>query len=130
MSYNLFLDNEREPWEVGNYIYPVELRPMYRLEKWVIVRNYIQFVQQIENYGMPKRISFDHDLGDLVLHKTIDKNGKINYNAKEFNPPLQKTGWHCAKWLLDYITKDEVMPELFVHSENLQGKENIKKLFI
>ena len=104
---------------------------MYRLEEWYVVKNYREFIMAIECNRMPKRISFDHDLGDLVLHKTIDENGEINYDAIEFKPLLQKTGWHCAKWWIDnyYLKEGFHDVEIFVHSENQQGKENIKKLF-
>ena len=65
MKYNLFLDDERMPYQVGNYIYPVEIKPLYRLETWEIVRNYEEFVKIIEGRGLPSLISFDHDLADI-----------------------------------------------------------------
>ena len=65
MSYYLFLDDIRMPWQVGNYIYPVELRSEYRLQNWIIVRNYKEFINTINEKGFPQCISFDHDLADI-----------------------------------------------------------------
>lgn len=47
-SYNLFLDDVRVPGEVGNYIYPTELKSLYRLGEWEIVRGYESFVSIIQ----------------------------------------------------------------------------------
>lgn len=128
MNYNLFLDDEREPWMAGNYVYPVELRSQYRLEEWVIARNYLEFVQCIERNGLPTKISFDHDLGDTVLHKATNEDGVTDYDAIEFTPPLQKTGYHCVKWLCDYCLEYNLkLPQTYVHSANPVGAENMKK---
>ena len=110
MGYKLYLDDERFP----------------KKGEWVIVRNYLQFVDCITNNGLPIQVSFDHDLGDTVLHKVTDENG-TNYDAVEFNPPLQKTGYHCAKWLCEYCMEHDLeLPEYNVHSANTVGKENIE----
>jgi hypothetical protein len=110
MGYKLFLDDERQP----------------KRGEWVIVRNYLEFIKCIEENGLPELVSFDHDLGDTVLHKVTDENG-TDYEAKEFNPPLQKTGFHCAKWLCEYcMDKNLPLPETNVHSANSVGAENIQ----
>ena len=39
---------------------------------------------------------------------------------------MEKTGYSCAKWLIDFcIDKDLPLPEYFCHSLNPGGKENI-----
>lgn len=117
MKYNLFLDDIRQPSEVGNYMLPVELRPQYRLDKWEIVRNYEQFVEIIEKHGLPDKISFDHDLADS------------HYDPKTWTEVFtygEKTGCNCAEWLCKYChEKGLKFPEYYVHSMNPVGKENI-----
>ena len=60
---------------------------------WDIVRNYTQFVMYIEKNGLPKLVSFDHDLDDEQMYACI--NG-VEYKGKE------KTGLDCAKFLIKY----------------------------
>ena len=44
---------------------------------------------------------------------------------------LEKTGYHCAKWLIEYcIDNNEKLPaEIYIHSMNPAGSMNIKSLF-
>jgi len=107
MNY-LFLDDIRMPSEVGNYIYPVELRSMYRLNSWIIVRNYKQFVEYLENSLLPDVISFDHDLSDF-------------YNGSH----KEKTGLDCAKYLCELL-EGRPLPHTYIHSMNPIGADNIK----
>ena len=80
--------------------------PNSNLNEWVIVRNYYEFINYINKYGLPKFISFDHDLG-------------VGYTE-------EKTGYDAAKWLVDYCFDNKnKMPEYSVHSQNPVGVENI-----
>lgn len=109
MSYYLYLEDneERTPAISANYMYPVEVRFLYRMEKWIIVRDYGQFIGQILQVGIPKCVSFDHDLGDG-----------------------EKTGYDCAVWLLDYCNKNNYpLPQVLSHSWNPDGKKAILNLF-
>jgi hypothetical protein len=54
----LFLDDERNIQNVFWVDYPKDI------SNYVIVRNYDQFVQFIEEKGIPDYISFDNDLGE------------------------------------------------------------------
>lgn len=122
MSYNLFLDDIRQPTACCNYIYPVQNRPLYYQKEWTIVRNYEEFVQMIEKQGLPELISFDHDLADV--HYDPDAR-RETFEYKE------KTGYECAKWLIEYCTnKNLVLPEFLIHSQNPIGAENIKLLLL
>ncbi len=78
------------------------------------VRSYKEFVEYIENNGVPNHISFDHDLGwDLVTGEKILSLGT-------------PTGYDCAKYLVD---NNLPMPDTWeVHSMNPVGKENIEFL--
>ena len=83
--------------------------------KWVIVRSYDEFVTWIKEHGIPQLISFDHDLADEHYDNTI-------YN----NDYKEKTGYECAKWLVDYcIDNDLKLQKFTVHSANPSGAANI-----
>lgn len=69
------------------------------------VKSYLEFTDFILKNGLPEFISFDHDLGE------------------------EKTGYDCAKWLVEYCMNNKFpLPEFFVHSQNPVGKENIQRL--
>src|SRR6478752_846746 len=119
---NLFLDDIRIPYQVGNYINPVELRVLYRKSAWDIVRDYDEFVKFIETKGLPKLISFDHDLADEHYNSE-------SWQDSTFGIYREKTGYDCAKWLVEYCEKNSLsLPEILVHSMNPIGSENIKNL--
>lgn len=121
MGYNLFLDDIRQPQQVGNYILPIELRSLYRLELWKIVRNYSEFVKHIEEKGLPDMVSFDHDLA--WVHYDPDR-------AKESFEYYPETGYDCMKWMINYIQDNKLEPpRVLVHSMNPEGAKNIQKLF-
>lgn len=108
MSYKLFLDDVRFP---RNCIYYMESKlgdtTIYK-EKFVIARSYYEFIQNLEEKGVPEFISFDHDLG---------------YN-EDINE--EKTGYDCAKYLVDYCLKNNIkVPDYVVHSMNPVGERNI-----
>ena len=83
----LYLDDIRNPKTKG----------------WTIVRNYYEFVKEIDEHGLPDEISFDHDLGEDA-----------------------KTGYDCAKWLCEYCWMNGIpIPPYNVHSANPVGRDNI-----
>ena len=119
-SYNVFLDDYRQPQDAYGHTRMME----YLEEKWVVVKNYVEFVDLIvENYlegRLPKIVSFDHDLADAHYLEQKD----INYEKFK-----ERTGYDCAKWLLNFcIDTDTELPRWMVHSMNPAGKENIKSL--
>jgi hypothetical protein len=115
MSYYLFLDDVRLPHNVADYIRPVELRSAYRLRRWRTARNYEKFVETIEKHGLPRVVSFDHDLAPEHYYSP----GPEGFH--------EKTGLSCAKWLCDYCMKTgESLPTCIVHSQNPVGRENIE----
>jgi hypothetical protein len=117
MSYYLFLDDIRMPADAGNYMYPVELRTLYRTKEWVIVRNYKDFVETVLSQGIPEMVSFDHDLA-LIHYDPSTWKESFSYQ--------EETGLDCAKWLCDYCQENNLpLPQYLVHSANPVGKENI-----
>ena len=119
MSYNLFLDDFRNVSDAHNYL-PIQ---EYATEEWVVVRNYNEFVNHVLNNGIPKTVSFDHDLADI--HYEQQSNIEYQDDAEE------KTGYHCARWLINYCLDLNIpIPEkIIIHSMNRVGAQNIKSLF-
>jgi hypothetical protein len=60
MSYNLFLDDIREPINCRNYKGD---NSIYDSEQFIIVRTFNEFYLALKEYGVPKFVSFDYDLG-------------------------------------------------------------------
>lgn len=120
MSYNLFLDDIRNPNDCIHYM---KNKKKYIKWDWKIVRTYDEFVKYIKENGMPENISFDHDLS--YEH--------YNYQGCEipYDKLTEKTGYDCAKWLINYCIDNEMtLPKgLFVHSMNVIGGENINQIF-
>ena len=71
--------------------------------EWEIVRNFNNFIKVISVFGLQDFVSFDHDLG------------------------LEKTGYDCVKWLVDYCIERNIrFPKYEIHSKNPIGKANIE----
>ena len=123
MSYYLFLDDERFPNQVTWIQLP-------QVEYWVIVRNYDEFVKVISERGLPKHISFDHDLGESAYSEYRRAMFVDNDRVFKYNNIKEKTGYHAAKWLIDYCIDNELktFPTFTVHSMNPIGKTNIVSL--
>ena len=111
--YNLFLDDIREPRCLGD------------TRTWEVVRSYNVFVDKITKDGLPRFISFDHDLSDVHYpQSTEDYSKPINYSSERYH--REKTGYHCAVWLVNYCNNRKLpFPEYQVHSMNPVGKQNI-----
>lgn len=104
--WSLFLDDIRFPEDVK-----YALGPYANL---VICRSYNDAVWAVQHYGLPKIISFDHDLADQ--HYILGDG--------------EKTGYSFAKWFGDYVLYNRLdLPEGFcyyVHSMNPVGADNIR----
>jgi len=112
-NYNLFLDDVRLP----NNVTWVDLPPN---QHYSVVRNYNEFVDLVTLRGLPKFVTYDHDLADSHYGDGLHGDD-INYN--KYN---EKTGYDCAKWLVNECMKKGVKhPPYQVHSMNPVGKQNI-----
>jgi hypothetical protein len=95
-------------------------------KEWVIVRNYEQFVNSIEEIGLDNIdiISFDHDLDESAMvhyFEYVKKNYSIDYSQI-----LEKTGMDAAKWIVEHSKQTGInLPECYVHSANPIGSGNI-----
>lgn len=92
-DYEIFLDDERLPPSA--------------MHDAVIVRDFWEFKRTLIDRGIPKYISFDHDLGDM-----------------------EYTGKTCAEFLVcqlfDDVPEDIADFQFYVHSQNPIGAENIR----
>lgn len=92
---------------------------------WVIVRSYEEFVSTVQRIGLKniEVISLDHDLGPSAMrewHNNVYVNYELNYDNI-----TEKTGYDCAKWLVEQWLNGEPVVEVVVHSANAVGAGNI-----
>lgn len=116
----MWLDDVRDPerWLQGDYE-----AIMYNV---VWVKNYDEFVEYITEYGIPKIISFDHDLASE--HYAPPEEWEHNYDAWAATQSFtEKTGLDCAKWLVELCENYGFkLPITRVHSANPDGAKNIR----
>lgn len=126
MGYKLFLDDIRNPVHCITYMH-TRIGPrnmVYMQNDWAICRNYKCFVSTIESMGLPEFISFDHDLAEE--HYEIELMSAEEWENYHMRSDREKTGYDCAKWLVDYCTDHNLkLPETAVHSMNPIGVQNI-----
>lgn len=124
-SYNLYLDDIREP----NQSFKKTGDNRYNDLKWKVVRNYQEFIEQIVLHGIPNIVSFDHDLGEEHINYYFDNGGRENPPDPLKAKFKEKTGYDCAKFLVNYCTENGLpMPEYLIHSSNPVGSENIRAI--
>ena len=129
MKYKIYLDDVRVPKD----------------PEWILVKNYDEFVQKIQEIGLSNisTISLDHDLGDTAMAEyfnNVAPNYQLNYDNI-----TEKTGLDCAKWLINFWmetrkqithpTMDGIwiddphqpfnFPTIYTHSANPIGASNI-----
>jgi hypothetical protein len=125
----LFLDDIRIPKDAIGLV-PFNLNQLYFENDWVIVRNFLEFCNYIQKFGLPDFISFDHDLADDHYNDLFsDKNLSIPNSdiVLKYDEYSEKTGYECAKWLVDWcFDNSQKIPKFVVHSANPVGKKNIE----
>jgi hypothetical protein len=94
-------------------------------KEWIVVRNYDEFVNKVNEIGLENIdvISLDHDLGDSAMAEWlygVTKNYTINYDKI-----TEKTGYDCAKWLVNQWLDGKPVVDVFTHSANAIGSANI-----
>jgi hypothetical protein len=98
----LWLDDRRNPFDENWYDLYCSSFDRNNIT-WV--KNFDEFVNYIEENGLPDYIGFDHDLGP------------------------GKSGYDCALYLTEYcLDEDYLPPKFFIQSDNPVGKENIDRL--
>jgi hypothetical protein len=97
-------------------------------EDWILVRNYDEFVAKIKLHGLGsfEVISLDHDLGEGAMteyYTNTKKNFELDYNRIP-----EKTGMDCCRYLLSESMNEKIpLPQIYVHSANPIGSENMMK---
>jgi hypothetical protein len=93
----------------------------------VWLKSYDDFTKWIKYNGLPDKICFDHDLGEDVAMELVSKG--INKSKAREVKRLAKSGFDCAKWLVDYCLDNNLqIPDWEIQSANPVGKENINSL--
>lgn len=124
MSYNLFLDDERFPDQVRWVKLPSV--------GFTIVRSYDEFVENIlDNGRVPTFVTFDHDLCDAHYCAMAQEVESYTHDdgdlVKTFDYGPEKTGFECAKWLVEFCHEANVkFPDYEVHSLNPVGAKRIR----
>jgi hypothetical protein len=106
-------------------IYLDDVRTPVDVENWVVVRDYEQFVDKINEIGLEniELISLDHDLGHSAMvewHKNVYHNYELNYDNI-----TEKTGMDCTKWLVEKWMDGSPVVDVVVHSANAIGSANM-----
>lgn len=124
----LWLDDTRDPSENDWIVFS----PIGRNVETFWVMSYDEFVTWITENGLPDGICFDHDLGyklDPNVEVTETYNGEVSCHSLSAWSDIEKTGYDCAKWLVDYCIKhNEKLPEYAMQSSNPAGRQNIDML--
>ena len=98
----LWLDDARDPFDTE--IDWLVFSPIGRNVEVKWVKDYDEFVNYINEFGIPNGICFDHDLGD------------------------GKTGYDCVNWLIEYCMDNNCdFPPTGFQSANPVGRENMMK---
>jgi hypothetical protein len=121
----LFLDDVRIPYNCTSYMYLRMSNISIYHKEWNIVRSYQDFVNWIEENGLPDVISFDYDLADdYSLRESLPFESWFNIKENRV-----WNGLDCAKFLLNYCKKNNLnLPRCLIHSANPFGTEEIKKI--
>lgn len=118
----LFLDDERNPGDVTWCKLPSA--------QYAVVRNFDEFIRHVLTFGVPKFVAFDHDLADFHYQVMLGENSYTYDDGdlkKTFSYGTEKTGFDCAKWLVDFCEERHVkFPDYVVHSMNPVGRERIE----
>lgn len=122
----LFLDDIRQPKDAFEYTH----QQIFLENGWSVVKSYDEFIEWIKTSGLPDLISFDHDLADT--HYTPEHLWNDYEKSKRWQEDQvhkERTGYECAKWLVDYCLENKIrLPKFFCHSMNPVGKDKIMSL--
>ena len=129
----LFLDDIIIPKDAIGLV-PSNMNQFYWENDWDVVKNYSEFCDYIQKYGSPDFVSFDHDLADDHYNDLFsDENWSKNDTdvVLKYDDYKEKTGYECAKWLVDYCLENGLqLPDYVVHSANPVGKKNIESYLL
>jgi len=126
---NLFIDDKRMPSDA--YLEKLWDNPhnIYIDFEWEVVESHWDFVKWIANNGVPKIISFDHDLAPshyTPSHLWNDYEKSKEWQEKQVHK--EATGVASAIHILQHCKKYNLeLPIFYVHSANPVGRDKILK---
>lgn len=123
--YNLFLDDIRMPKDAFLYGEKKSLIVASNVieRNWVIVRDYKEFVFMIQAKGIPRVVSFDHDLSEAHMNEYVKAVGNGYYEWEK----LEKTGLHCMIFLKEECDKQGLkFPTHYIHTANEFARKRMK----
>lgn len=128
---NIFLDDIRDPhWCLIYMSARIGAKAhMYVSEQWLTVRTVEEFLDAIrKNAGKITKVSFDHDLAEEHYnHDLMSQEGWEEYHGIE---ERALTGYDAAVSMKNIYNELELpMPEIFAHTMNPAGMNNILSLF-
>ena len=103
----LWLDDLRNP-RTQDWL--LRYAPEFLTDGQVIwVKSYDEFIDWINNNGLPSKIAFDNDLGDAT--------------------PDEKEGYDCAKFIVEYcMDNNTILPDWTIQSANPVARVHIDSL--
>jgi hypothetical protein len=106
-------------------IYLDDVRTPVNETEWIIVRNYDEFVEKVEEIGLENinTISLDHDLDKSAMVEWLY--GAVRNYAIDYSKIKEKTGFDCAKWLIEKWKTGAPVVKVTTHSANAIGSANI-----
>ena len=106
-------------------IYLDDVRTPVNAEDWVIVRNFDEFTSKIEEVGLDniQLISLDHDLDKSAMVEWLF--GAVRNYTIDYSKIKEKTGYDCAKWLVEQWKNGAPVVKVQTHSANAIGSANI-----
>ncbi len=113
----LFLDDVRKP-------------PAHLSKVFDTVRDFDQFRDWVETYGIPELVSFDHDLHHEHVEYFFGGGGFRNPPDPREGHFCNPTGYDCADWLVRRCIELDRYPRfVVVHSANPVGSQQIYDMF-
>ena len=106
-------------------IYLDDVRTPIKYEDWVVVRNFDEFTSKIEEIGLEniELISLDHDLDKSAMVEWLF--GAVRNYRIDYSKIKEKTGYDCAKWLVEQWKNGAPVCKVQTHSANAIGSANI-----
>lgn len=128
-NFKLFLDDIRKPSD--GFLYNEQ---KYLLDysgtqacEWEVVRNYQDFCEFLDKFGIPAMISFDHDLHTEHMQHYFNVTTKIG--VIEYGNLKHKTGKHCAEYFMEkWKEAGKPRVSIYIHSANRWGQTEIKNV--
>jgi len=125
----LFLDDIRMPADA--WIYSERIKMLEKSKtiscEWTIVRNYQDFCEFIDKFGIPSVVSFDHDLCEEHMKYYFDFTSQLG--IIDYTKLKVKTGKHCAEYFVEkWKEAGKPSTQVYVHSANRWGQVEIKNV--